>query len=99
LSTAHERTVGSGQRRVKSAIRRVAHSGHLQSTLTFHSSSPTDHCPLISRQCRTLLAMAEEHVGGVIVTGASSGIGAATARALTERGYTVGCLSRRGIAP
>jgi len=36
---------------------------------------------------------------GIIVTGASSGIGAATARILAERGYIVGCLSRRGTVP
>jgi NAD(P)-dependent dehydrogenase (short-subunit alcohol dehydrogenase family) len=43
--------------------------------------------------------MAQDQSGGVIITGASSGIGASTARALTEGGHTVGCLSRRGIIP
>jgi NAD(P)-dependent dehydrogenase (short-subunit alcohol dehydrogenase family) len=37
--------------------------------------------------------------GGIIVTGASSGIGAATAAALAERGHFVGCFSRRGSIP
>jgi NAD(P)-dependent dehydrogenase (short-subunit alcohol dehydrogenase family) len=37
--------------------------------------------------------------GGVVVTGASSGIGAATARELAGRGFVVGCLSRRGSVP
>jgi NAD(P)-dependent dehydrogenase (short-subunit alcohol dehydrogenase family) len=43
--------------------------------------------------------LTEQQSNGIIVTGASSGIGAATARALAERGYLVGCLSRRGTAP
>lgn len=37
--------------------------------------------------------------GGVIVTGASKGIGAATAVALADRGRTVACLSRSGGVP
>jgi NAD(P)-dependent dehydrogenase (short-subunit alcohol dehydrogenase family) len=37
--------------------------------------------------------------GAVLVTGASSGIGAAIAAELASRGFTVGCLSRRGTAP
>lgn len=37
--------------------------------------------------------------GGIIVTGASSGIGAATALDLARRGFLVGCLSRRGSVP
>ena len=37
--------------------------------------------------------------GAVMVTGASSGIGAAVAAELASRGFTVGCLSRRGTAP
>ena len=40
-----------------------------------------------------------EGLGGVLVTGASSGIGAATAAELARRGYTVGCVSRRGTVP
>jgi len=35
----------------------------------------------------------------VLVTGASSGIGAAIAIELASRGYTVGCASRRGTVP
>jgi len=35
----------------------------------------------------------------IIVTGASRGIGAATALELARRGYTVGCLSRSGALP
>ena len=35
----------------------------------------------------------------MLVTGASSGIGAAVAAELALRGFTVGCLSRRGTAP
>ena len=34
--------------------------------------------------------------GNVLVTGASSGIGAALARQLAERGATVGIVARRG---
>jgi NAD(P)-dependent dehydrogenase (short-subunit alcohol dehydrogenase family) len=42
----------------------------------------------------------ENSTGGcVLVTGASSGIGAATAAELAARGLTVGCLSRRGDIP
>jgi NAD(P)-dependent dehydrogenase (short-subunit alcohol dehydrogenase family) len=37
--------------------------------------------------------------GAVLVTGASSGIGAAIAARLAEQGRTVGCLSRRGTTP
>ena len=37
--------------------------------------------------------------GAVLVTGASSGIGAAIAAELDRRDFTVGCLSRRGTAP
>jgi NAD(P)-dependent dehydrogenase (short-subunit alcohol dehydrogenase family) len=37
--------------------------------------------------------------GGIIVTGASSGIGAAIAVELARGGWTVGCLSRRGTIP
>lgn len=37
--------------------------------------------------------------GAVLVTGASSGIGAAIAADLARRGFTVGCLSRRGTTP
>lgn len=37
--------------------------------------------------------------GALLVTGASSGIGAAIASELAGRGFTVGCLSRRGTAP
>jgi NAD(P)-dependent dehydrogenase (short-subunit alcohol dehydrogenase family) len=36
---------------------------------------------------------------GVLVTGASSGIGAAIAVELARQGYVVGCASRRGTAP
>jgi NAD(P)-dependent dehydrogenase (short-subunit alcohol dehydrogenase family) len=43
--------------------------------------------------------MSSSSLGGVIVTGASSGIGASTATALAARGYTVACLSRRGTVP
>ncbi|HEX3246678.1 MAG TPA: SDR family oxidoreductase [Chloroflexota bacterium] len=43
--------------------------------------------------------MTEPSSSGIIVTGASSGIGAATARALAERNYVIGCLSRRGTIP
>jgi len=35
----------------------------------------------------------------VVVTGASSGIGSATAGALAANGFTVACLSRRGTVP
>jgi NAD(P)-dependent dehydrogenase (short-subunit alcohol dehydrogenase family) len=35
----------------------------------------------------------------IVVTGASSGIGAATAAALAVEGFTVACLSRRGSLP
>ena len=35
----------------------------------------------------------------VAVTGASRGLGAAMALQLAERGFTVGCLSRKGIGP
>jgi NAD(P)-dependent dehydrogenase (short-subunit alcohol dehydrogenase family) len=49
---------------------------------------------------------AAQHAGGagrvsgsVMVTGASSGIGAAIATELAARGFTVGCLSRRGTSP
>jgi NAD(P)-dependent dehydrogenase (short-subunit alcohol dehydrogenase family) len=37
--------------------------------------------------------------GGILVTGASRGIGAAIAEALAEAGYTVGCVSRSGDLP
>ena len=37
--------------------------------------------------------------GSIFVTGASSGIGAEAAVELARRGFTVGCLSRRGTAP
>jgi NAD(P)-dependent dehydrogenase (short-subunit alcohol dehydrogenase family) len=37
--------------------------------------------------------------GSIFVTGASSGIGAAIALDLARRGFTVGCISRRGTAP
>jgi NAD(P)-dependent dehydrogenase (short-subunit alcohol dehydrogenase family) len=40
-----------------------------------------------------------EMSGTVMVTGGSSGIGAAIAVELAARGFTVGCLSRRGTAP
>jgi NAD(P)-dependent dehydrogenase (short-subunit alcohol dehydrogenase family) len=45
------------------------------------------------------VALNEQSIGGIVVTGASSGIGAATACSLAARGYTVGCLSRRGTVP
>jgi NAD(P)-dependent dehydrogenase (short-subunit alcohol dehydrogenase family) len=37
--------------------------------------------------------------GGVVVTGASGGIGAATAQALARDGFSVACISRRGTVP
>ena len=37
--------------------------------------------------------------GGILVTGASRGIGAAIAELLAEAGYTVGCVSRSGELP
>ena len=37
--------------------------------------------------------------GGIVVTGASSGIGAAVARELAGGGFSVACLSRRGTVP
>jgi NAD(P)-dependent dehydrogenase (short-subunit alcohol dehydrogenase family) len=37
--------------------------------------------------------------GTIMVTGASSGIGAAIAVELASRGFTVGCMSRRGTSP
>lgn len=40
-----------------------------------------------------------DHLGGVVVTGASSGIGAAAAVELGRKGYSVACLSRRGTLP
>ncbi|MFN8533934.1 MAG: SDR family oxidoreductase [Dehalococcoidia bacterium] len=40
-----------------------------------------------------------EPAGGVVVTGASDGIGAAIAREAARRGEMVACLSRRGLAP
>jgi NAD(P)-dependent dehydrogenase (short-subunit alcohol dehydrogenase family) len=46
-----------------------------------------------------MMRMANEGRGSILVTGASSGIGAATAAELQKHGYTVGCLSRRGTAP
>lgn len=42
---------------------------------------------------------AEPNPGAVIVSGASRGIGAAIALKLARRGFTVGCLSRTGVAP
>lgn len=45
----------------------------------------------------------ERHVEGerrvIVVTGASRGIGAVIALTLAQRGYTVGCLSRKGVGP
>jgi NAD(P)-dependent dehydrogenase (short-subunit alcohol dehydrogenase family) len=38
-------------------------------------------------------------VAAIAVTGASRGIGAAIAQALAARGFTVGCLSRKGAGP
>jgi NAD(P)-dependent dehydrogenase (short-subunit alcohol dehydrogenase family) len=43
--------------------------------------------------------MTSDAKGGVIVTGASSGIGAATALELAHQGFVVGCFSRRGTVP
>jgi NAD(P)-dependent dehydrogenase (short-subunit alcohol dehydrogenase family) len=47
-----------------------------------------------------MTAIANKHPAeAIFVTGTSSGIGAATAAELAQRGFAVGCLSRRGIAP
>lgn len=43
--------------------------------------------------------MSERAPGGIVVTGASSGIGAGTAAELARRGFVVACLSRRGTIP
>ncbi len=44
-------------------------------------------------------AKSDERTGIVAVTGASRGLGAAIALELAERGFLVGCLSRRGQGP
>ncbi len=41
----------------------------------------------------------EQHQRVIVVTGASRGIGAVIALTLAQRGYTVGCLSRKGAGP
>tara|TARA_A100001037_G_C15106977_1_gene616936 strand:+ start:492 stop:1238 length:747 start_codon:yes stop_codon:yes gene_type:complete len=46
-----------------------------------------------------MLEPAVQAGGAVIVTGASRGIGAATAIELNRRGFSVGCLSRAGTPP
>ena len=43
--------------------------------------------------------MGAERPGGVVITGASSGLGAAAASELARRGLAVACVSRRGITP
>jgi NAD(P)-dependent dehydrogenase (short-subunit alcohol dehydrogenase family) len=43
--------------------------------------------------------IAEPRPGAIVVSGASRGIGAAIALELARRGFTVGCLSRTGVAP
>ncbi len=41
----------------------------------------------------------EQNLRVIVVTGASRGIGAVIALTLAQRGYTVGCLSRKGAGP